>query len=375
MTANKILPRHQNSPRGKRTHEEDSNTHSLAEKLEGHAFFFSPTKNQPSQILFSHYPFLYNRIRKLPQKKKNPKKNSFLFPIRQKKNPKMFHNQDSVFPLMETVGGNSSRTRSLYHLPPGCRFYPSEEELLNHYLTGKNSSVTVDRVDMYGNDLIRELNLYDYEPSDLPEGACFVHGYRGRKRHWFCYTESKGGKGRRRTKGGFWRKIGKVRDVIDGGNVLLGTRTKFVFYEVNSVKAAVRTPWIMYEYALLHHLKASFVLCRVFVKSRAGNSASENVLNSCAEESVSAVLLSGTQHNGFLTPDILEAKINVDDFTKELDDPIATRPVSVASFEFPSGIPPDLPNDQVRSRLTTSELLSIVEEDFIELDDLQDDCP
>ena len=168
----------------------------------------------------------------------------------------MFNNQDSILPLIEIGGGDSSRTRSLYHLPPGCRFYPSEKELLNHYLTGKNSSVTADRADMYGYDLIRELNLYDYEPSELPEGACFAHGYRGRKKHWFCYTESKGGR-RRRAKGGFWMKIGKVRDVFDGGNVMLGTSTKFVFYEVNSVKEAVRTPWIMYEYALLHHLKVT----------------------------------------------------------------------------------------------------------------------
>lgn len=53
-------------------------------------------------------------------------------------------------------------------------------------------------------------------------------------------------------------KMGKVKDVFDG-NVVLGSRTKFVFYEVTSVKAAVRTPWVMYEYALLHHLKVIFL--------------------------------------------------------------------------------------------------------------------
>lgn len=77
----------------------------------------------------------------------------------------------------------------------------------------------------------------------------------------------------------------------------------------------------------LYHLQASFVLCHVFVKSRARNSVSENVLG-CAEETV-------------------EAETNGDDFTNVLDDPITTRPVSVGSFEFPSGIPPDLPNDMV----------------------------
>ncbi|XVF36307.1 hypothetical protein REPUB_Repub19eG0046900 [Reevesia pubescens] len=294
----------------------------------------------------------------------------------------MCNNQDSILPMIDIGGevGDSSRTRLLHHLPPGCRFYPSDEELLNHYLTAKNSSAataaaaTDDRADMYGYDLIRELNLYDYKPSDLPEGACFVHGYRGRKRHWICYTKSKEGRRRtttRMTKGGFWSKIRKVKNVLGRGNVVLGTRTKFVFYEVNSVKApAVKTPWIMYEYAPLHHLKASFVLCRVFLRSRAGNSVSENVLNSCAEESVSAIRPIGIQHDISLAPNILEAEINGDDFTKELDDPIAARPLSVTSFEFPSGIPLNLPNDPVGSQLTISELLSIVEEDFIELDDL-----
>ncbi|XP_007017182.2 PREDICTED: NAC domain-containing protein 92 [Theobroma cacao] len=281
----------------------------------------------------------------------------------------MCNNSDSILPLIE-IPGDSSRTRSLYHRPPGCRFFPSEEELLNHYLTGKNSSDASDRADMYGYDLIRELNLYDYEPSDLPEGVCFVHGCRGRKRHWFCYTERKGERSKRRAKGGFWRKIGKVKDVFDGENVLLGTKTRFVFYEANSVKKAVRTSWIMYEYALLHHRKASFVLCRVFVKSRAGNSVSENVLSSCAEESVAAVRHIGIQHDGFLSPDILEAEINGDDFTKELDQSISTRSVSVPSFEFPSVVQPELPNDLVGSQLATNNLWAIVEGNFIELNDL-----
>ncbi|KAK8551969.1 hypothetical protein V6N13_120403 [Hibiscus sabdariffa] len=284
----------------------------------------------------------------------------------------MLNYQDSNFPLIDIGGGGggSSRSSSLFHLPPGCQFYPSDEELVKHYLTGKNSSLPTDRADAYGYDLIRELNLYDYEPSGLPDGACFVHGYRGRKMHWFCYAESQGGRRRRRAKGGFWWKVGKVRDVFGGGNIALGTRTKFVFYEVDSAKAALRTSWIMYEYALLHHPKATFVLCRVFAKSRPRNSVSENVL-SCAEDTVSAIPHISIQHDGFLRPDIREAEINGDDFNRELDDPIATGTVSVASFDFPSGIPPDMPRDLVGSRLTTNELLSIIEgEDYIELEDL-----
>lgn len=75
---------------------------------------------------------------------------------------------------------------------------------------------------------------------------------------------------------------------------------------------------------------------------------SENVLSSCAEESVSAAHRIGIQHEGFLSPDIVEAKIHCEDFTKELGGPIATGPISGASFKFPSGItPPDRHNELV----------------------------
>ncbi|KAE8653965.1 RING/U-box superfamily protein, putative isoform 1 [Hibiscus syriacus] len=285
----------------------------------------------------------------------------------------MCNNQDSILPLIDTrgKGGDSSRTKSIHHIPQGCPFYPSKKVLFDYYLTGKNNSVAPDPVDICGCDLIREVNLYDYEPFDLPDGTCFVHGYRGRKRHWFCYTKSKGReKMRRRAKGGFWRRIGKDKDVLDGGNVVLGTKAKFVYYAVNSVKAKVRTPWIMYEYALLHHLKASFVLCRVFVEPHTGNNVSENLFSCSAEESDSAFRHIGVRPNGFLRPCIHEAEIKGGEFTKELATSIATKPASLASLELPSGIPPDLPNDLMGSRLTANELQSIVEEDFIELEDL-----
>lgn len=48
-----------------------------------------------------------------------------------------------------------------------------------------------------------------------------------------------------------------MRDVTGGNggnaNVLLGTRTRFVFYLGNSAGAAFRTDFIMYEYAPANH--------------------------------------------------------------------------------------------------------------------------
>lgn len=47
----------------------------------------------------------------------------------------------------------------------------------------------------------------------------------------------------------------------------------------------------------------------MLVKSRSGNSRSENVFSSCAEESVSAVRHIGVQHDGFLIADVAEAEV------------------------------------------------------------------
>lgn len=45
-------------------------------------------------------------------------------------------------------------------------------------------------------------------------------------------------------------------------------------------------------------LQASFVVCRVFVRSRGPNSISEHALSSCAEESIATVRHIGIQHDG-----------------------------------------------------------------------------
>ena len=130
-------------------------------------------------------------------------------------------------------------------LPPGYLFYPSEEELLSHYLSGKNANPG-------GDHLIGELELYGYDPFELPESARFPYGSGGSKRHWFCYTAKalKKSREKRRAKSGYWRKMGKKKAVMGPmQNVVLGTRTTFVFYLGKSTKKAVRTNWVLYEYA------------------------------------------------------------------------------------------------------------------------------
>ncbi|KAJ0024888.1 hypothetical protein Pint_08744 [Pistacia integerrima] len=310
---------------------------------------------------------------------------------------------------------NSGKTMSL-SLPPGFQFYPSDEQLLCYYLTNKNANAD-ETGNPFGYDLIKELDLHEYQPHELPEKACYTYGDRGRRRHWYCYCKVRVRNGRKswRAKNGYWRKKGRVREVVKsnnrGGKIILGSRTRFVFYLGDSLETAVRTNWVMHEYALVHHVKmkfvmfwpdclivialnveltTSFVLCRVFLKSHGGNSLSEIGLSSVAEESVSAVRHIGVQHDGFLTPDIVEAKEQDDNtvdrkkntpekemkLVSQLDN--RSRPVSLTHIQFPAGI---APNEQVGSSgfgsggmfvdaVAAQQLRSILEEDFIELDDL-----
>ncbi|CAO2833972.1 unnamed protein product [Amaranthus hypochondriacus] len=199
-------------------------------------------------------------------------------------------------------------------LPPGCRFYPSEEQLLDYYLPCKNNNPELglsssSKPSFY--EVIKEINLYDFNPFDLPEVNCFRFGFKGRKRHWYCFTERvNGGESRRRAGFGFWKMKGKVRDVMgNGGKVILGRRKSFNFYlEKFNGKSDVRTDWVMYEYALIDNLKASFVVCRVFAKPRGRNSISEHAFSSCAEESIATVRHIGIQHDGITISALDEGK-------------------------------------------------------------------
>lgn len=154
---------------------------------------------------------------------------------------------------------NSAKTMS-FSLPPGFQFYPSDEQLLCYYLTNKNANVD-EAGNPFGYDLIKELDLYEYQPYGLPEKACYSYGNGGRKRHWYCYCKVRVRNGRksRRAKNGYWSKKGRVREIVKsnnrGGKVILGSRTSFVFYLGDSFETAVRTDWVMHEYALVHHVK------------------------------------------------------------------------------------------------------------------------
>ncbi|KAL8513787.1 hypothetical protein ACS0TY_013048 [Phlomoides rotata] len=153
-------------------------------------------------------------------------------------------------------------------LPPGFRFYPSDEELVFHYLYKKIANEQVVR------GTLVEIDLHTCEPWELPDTAKL----NSNEWYFFSFRDRKyatGFRANRATISGYWKATGKDRAVVDPvTRAIVGMRKTLVFYK-NRAPNGIKTGWIMHEFRLENpHLppKEDWVLCRVFYKSRGENS-------------------------------------------------------------------------------------------------------
>ncbi|GFP82920.1 protein cup-shaped cotyledon 3 [Phtheirospermum japonicum] len=153
-------------------------------------------------------------------------------------------------------------------LPPGFRFYPSDEELVCHYLYKKIAKEEVLR------GTLVEIDLHICEPWQLPEMAKL----NSNEWYFFSFRDRKyatGFRTNRATTTGYWKATGKDRVVLDPTTRgVVGMRKTLVFYK-NRAPNGIKTGWIMHEFRLENpHVppKEDWVLCRVFHKSRSENS-------------------------------------------------------------------------------------------------------
>ncbi|XP_061343479.1 protein CUP-SHAPED COTYLEDON 3-like [Gastrolobium bilobum] len=153
-------------------------------------------------------------------------------------------------------------------LPPGFRFYPSDEELVCHYLHKKITNEEVLK------DTLVEIDLHICEPWQLPE----VAKLNANEWYFFSFRDRKyatGFRANRATSSGYWKATGKDRTVLDPmTQEVVGMRKTLVFYR-NRAPNGIKTGWIMHEFRLeTPHMppKEDWVLCRVFNKSKEDNS-------------------------------------------------------------------------------------------------------
>lgn len=132
-------------------------------------------------------------------------------------------------------------------VPPGFRFHPTEEELLNYYLTKK---VACEKIDL---DVIRDVDLNKLEPWDIQE-KCRIGSTPQNDWYFFSHKDKKyptGTRTNRATAAGFWKATGRDK-VIHTSYKRIGMRKTLVFYKGRAPHGQ-KSDWIMHEYRLDDH--------------------------------------------------------------------------------------------------------------------------
>ncbi|XP_023755359.1 NAC domain-containing protein 7 [Lactuca sativa] len=151
------------------------------------------------------------------------------------------------------------------HVPPGFRFHPTDEELVDYYLRKK---IAAKRIDL---DVIKDIDLYRIEPWDLQE-LCKLGTEEQNEWYFFSHKDKKyptGTRTNRATKVGFWKATGRDKAIYSKHN-LVGMRKTLVFYKGRAPNGQ-KSDWIMHEYRLETNENAmtqeeGWVVCRVFKK-------------------------------------------------------------------------------------------------------------
>ncbi|CAH2073439.1 unnamed protein product, partial [Thlaspi arvense] len=155
-------------------------------------------------------------------------------------------------------------------LAPGFRFHPTDVELVKYYLKRKvlGKKLLV--------DAIAELDIYKFEPPDLPDKSYIRCG--DLKWHFFCPREMKystGVRANRATECGYWKTTGKERAVLCNAEVV--GKIKTLVYHFGKSPRGERTDWVMHEYRLEDKVltqknipQDTYVLCVLFKKDGPG---------------------------------------------------------------------------------------------------------
>ncbi|KAL9337436.1 hypothetical protein Peur_069205 [Populus x canadensis] len=165
------------------------------------------------------------------------------------------------------VGHWEGKEMSPVGLPPGFRFHPTDEELVNYYLKRKINGQEIEL------DIIPEVDLYKCEPWELAEKSFFP----SRDPEWYFFGPRdrkypNGFRTNRATRAGYWKSTGKDRRV-NCQNRAIGMKKTLVYYRGRAPQG-IRTDWVMHEYRLddkecedTSGIQDSYALCRVFKKN------------------------------------------------------------------------------------------------------------
>ncbi|CAL9220960.1 unnamed protein product [Arabidopsis halleri] len=193
-------------------------------------------------------------------------------------------------------------------LPPGFRFYPTDEELMVEYLCRKAAGHD------FSLQLIAEIDLYKFDPWVLPSKALF-----GEKEWYFFSPRDRkypnGSRPNRVAGSGYWKATGTDKVISTEGR-RVGIKKALVFY-IGKAPKGTKTNWIMHEYRLIEPSRRNgstklddWVLCRIYKKqSSAQKQAYNNLMTSGREYSNNGSSTSSSSHQ---YDDVLESLHEID---------------------------------------------------------------
>ncbi|KAM1125709.1 hypothetical protein FF1_040979 [Malus domestica] len=151
-------------------------------------------------------------------------------------------------------------------LQVGYRFHPTKEELISHYLKLKLRGM-----DSLVSDAIREINICNYEPWELPEISLIKSDDEWYFYNRPIYKKNSRNEVERATATGFWKSTGKEKIVKDRDNKIIGKKRILTFRQGRGRNAPI-TNWVMHEFSISqinrNANQRDFVLC--YVKKKSG---------------------------------------------------------------------------------------------------------
>ncbi|KAF3794328.1 NAC domain-containing protein 17 [Nymphaea thermarum] len=268
-------------------------------------------------------------------------------------------------------------------LPTGFRFHPTEEELVCHYLRNKVST-SKSSCSRSGLELIREVDVYRFDPADLPAEAGLATG----KDQWFFFSARgrRDGRRSRATDSGVWKIEGRDEPVVSAKEGVVGMKRTLAFYRGKPLFSE-KTEWMMNEYVLVgggdHSAtnRDSFAIYRMFLNPHFGRQRPESDGQPCDKYEVAE------QDDGTAISSIAEINVQEDTVSEgdELEKILMEMLDEEEELEGLVVHPPDVSlhhemSDEGFSTLHCSsdndclsdeELLrALLEGDFIELNDL-----
>ncbi|CAF2150252.1 hypothetical protein BRARA_A01709 [Brassica rapa] len=218
-------------------------------------------------------------------------------------------------------------------LPPGFRFYPTDEELLVQYLCRKVAGYH------FSLQIIGDIDLYKFDPWDLPSKALF-----GEKEWYFFSPRDRkypnGSRPNRVAGSGYWKATGTDKIIMSDGH-RVGIKKALVFYAGKAPKGT-KTNWIMHEYRLIEHSRShgsskldDWVLCRIYKKtSGSQRQAVASPVQACLEDQ--STNMSSSPSSSSQLDDVLDSFPEMKDRSFDLPRMNSLRTILNGNFEWAS---------------------------------------